>query len=191
MIWLVIILIIIQTALINYLGKRFKFKKFWIFYLTLLIIFLISYYLINPVINYDITNGLIGGLIGVIFITLPMTWWEGIKGKNKFSLSNLLQDFLVVAPLEELVFRGLLLTILLPYGLINAVLMSSIVFSAWHWSKDKHLIITTFWIGIIFSIMYLLFNSILAPIIVHATLNQMNNLIKPLIRKIKKVDKII
>lgn len=78
----------------------------------------------------------------------------------------------IVAPIaEEIVFRGLILKVLSPYGVKNAILLSAILFGLMH--KNIPQAIGAFAIGIVFAVVDTKANSILPSIIMHSLNNML------------------
>lgn len=80
-------------------------------------------------------------------------------------LISLVSLALIPAVCEELVFRGLLTTALKQKGKIFAVILSSIMFSIFHFSPSQLLYPIMF--GLILSVVYLKTNNIIFPILLH------------------------
>lgn len=145
--------------------------------------------ILKPVISLNLINGLIGGLICFLIYTVPYAITEINEGVRKFTWLEFLQDLFVVGPLEELVFRGIVLTTLLPLGVLQAIIISSIIFSVWHWKKQKEVLAGGFIAGITLSIVYLFFNSVIASSLLHSSLNMMDYTLKPFIKRMIKKKK--
>ncbi|HKJ41115.1 MAG TPA: type II CAAX endopeptidase family protein, partial [Sunxiuqinia sp.] len=104
--------------------------------------------------------------------------------KNYFyhatGLSNLLLAFVVLfiaAFQEEILFRGYFALVLFPFGLISALIISSLAFTFWHYLTNKVRFYQTldwFMGGIMLFLIYWLSGSIWVATIVHFSRNFIN-----------------
>jgi len=175
-----------QAIMLEIVSKKFKIKKFWPFYISLAAILAVFYYILKPQIKLDILSGLVFGFVALCIITLPMFVYEAKKGKKQNRPTNLnefIKDIIAV-PTEELVFRGLLFGILaVSMGILAAALISSAVFALWHLKFNWQFLLIVFISGLGFALLYVISGSILAPIVLHASLNIGEYALKPIFKK--------
>jgi membrane protease YdiL (CAAX protease family) len=112
-------------------------------------------------------------------IDAEWTWskWQllppGVFGRNdwvsQWIVVNLLTGSVVVPITEEIVFRGFILNRLRKqYGVALAVIVSSLIFAAFHYNKS---FVGSFAHGIVFAVLAVRFSSLYAPILVHGLYN--------------------
>jgi hypothetical protein len=111
---------------------------------------------------------------------LSIHW--GLDFKQMMSLSFLLGivALFVAALQEEIVFRGFLTANLGKYGIIWALLGSSVIFTSFHFLTSKvntFQVIDWFMGGLIFFVIYIVSGSLLVSTIVHFGRNLVNTLI--------------
>ena len=112
------------------------------------------YYLLSEV------SRLLFSLIG-----LEMQPTEGLPASLGGRIAYILCAAVVPAVLEELLFRGTVLRLLLPAGEKFAVCVSGALFALSHWHPQRFL--PVFFISAVYSLVYLTTGSILSPILLH------------------------
>lgn len=78
---------------------------------------------------------------------------------------QLLTVAVIPAFVEELLFRGVILTNLLPYGRTNAVVASALLFGLMHQNAEQFFFATV--AGLVFGFLYLKLRTVWAPVLLH------------------------
>lgn len=145
------------------------------------------------------TFGIAGGLIASLPILLVARLWPRWIADRRLAgadaddirLRTLLRVPFGTALLEEVAFRGVLLSALLPYGVSTAIFVSSLVFGSWHILPSLELIranrpnagwvfrvtgvvagvVLTTTAGLFFAWLRLATGGLAAPLLFHASLN--------------------
>lgn len=95
--------------------------------------------------------------------------FDGIRWLPQWLVINLIAGVIVVPITEEIIFRGFVLGRLREkYGVIHAIIVSSLIFAVFHLDKS---FIGSFAHGVIFAILAVRFSSLYAPMLVHGLYN--------------------
>ena len=184
---LICFLCLFQSYISTYMSKKIKIFNF--FHISLFLLILFFYFIFSPTVRLgNIFYGILIGISAFLFLGIPMFLWEAKKQKKitsnpKSKFKKILEYLLVVSPTEEIMFRGIIFSIVLPYGLVFAILFQAFLFSIWHLKFNREFLIKIFIFGIIFELLYIVSGSILTPILFHALLNIGEFTVKPLFIK--------
>jgi len=165
--------------------KIFTYKFRYIAHLTgfLFILFLIIYHSYTPYylgIRFDnLAQGIIPYSLVTIIITLVLLVYVKITKqktvKRLFLLPHFQYGFLVVSFLQEFVYRGLLIPVLLSanFSLATTVITSAILFAYLHiiYPNSLRNVFFGFILGIIYALIYLSYPNLILVSISHAVLN--------------------
>lgn len=170
----------------------------WILMMVQITLFVLVYYLLNrreidlsTILDaIGIRNWVIGGLVGFVIFLLYLLFlepllvylqniWDYIPAGSVVSrISSPLWVFFVanclMAPLaEELFYRGWLLPQLMDrLGAIGSVVLASLLFGLLHWAGGIwYVLLTAIFVGIPFSILFVLSRNIIMPLAAHLALN--------------------
>lgn len=136
----------------------------------------------------ELAIGLVAGIITQLLLSLITPWAIGRFGKGVYSISVIKNIYprsrrewlltpgamFVAVLLEEVLFRGLLLggfSAFLPPALLVAVL--AIAFGLMHSAQAQLGMVVSAIVAIEFSLLFLLFGSLLVPLVAHYTVNMM------------------
>ena len=78
---------------------------------------------------------------------------------------------LAIAPAEEVLFRGVLTTVLTEYGAVAYVAASSVLFGITHYRDGRHEVVFKTVNGALYCLLYLTTGSLLSPIFAHVGYN--------------------
>jgi len=113
---------------------------------------------------------------GLVIIDSELSWYflsaapgASFRPEAVMIILDFIYVVLVPAFFEELFFRGCILENLLPYGKINALLVSATVFALFHGNFNQFLY--TFGAGLLIGAAYVLYKSIWPGIIIHLCYN--------------------
>jgi len=185
---IVLVLCLLQSYVSSLLAKRFKLDRFCTFYATLLAVLIASYAWLGPAIMAgDVLYGIAVGIASFVVIGIPVFLYDNKKSrpiqKPKSVGKEIVKDLLIVSPVEELVFRGVLFSLLLPLGLIAAAIIQAAVFAIWHLKFDKKFLLSVFTMALVFAFLYVVTGSILAPIVLHSLLNMGEYTLRPYMKR--------
>ncbi len=100
---------------------------------------------------------------------LDILGYETVSSNEKEPLFAIIYSVLIAPVMEETVFRGWLLTLLKKYGIIPAVMFTSVAFGLFHGTVLQSL--PAIFIGLVLAYLTLKYHSLLPAIAVHVTSN--------------------
>ena len=126
------------------------------------------YTLKKGVIRGSIWSFLIGLSVGVIYLSFYVSGidiWSRISTNENYDIFTLFVVGSIIAPIaEELYFRGVLFGYLRRFGLIVALIISTLVFTFLH---QEGMLLFQFVGGVIFAVSYEIEKNIVVPIVIH------------------------
>ncbi|BBE30074.1 hypothetical protein OSSY52_02150 [Tepiditoga spiralis] len=153
-IFIFIYLMVTRVDLLNINNFNYSKKDFFLFFINSLIFFIINYLLELKNNNYKYL-------------------FKNISKKSIYLY--LFKGIIFIPILEEILYRGILISILIKiFNSYIAVIISSIIFMFQHKFYNFYQYIFLFLIAMILGIYFLIFNSIIPTILIHSVINMAN-----------------